>query len=562
MKIKYFLIFGLLLFSPFFVSAATADHLVISQVQITGGKGKTGNDFIELHNPTDQAVSLTNWKLVKRTKTGATDSSLVSWNSTDSAAVPAYGYYLWANGDYLDIPVTPDITRKSTIAEDNGIALKDSGGNVIDSVGWGGASNIFVEGAAFVSFDGGKVQSLERKPGGIGGNGQDSNSNSDDFFIQAAPHPRNSLGQEGLIAADPQSEPDAPVSAPVRQYTQSLIISEFLPNPEGADTGEEWVELFNPSNEIVELAGWKLDDKPLSEDAVGVTAYKFPDTAKLMPGEFLTVDLPEDVFGLSNFGGDTLRLIWPDDTVAAKVVYEGDAPEEQAYARKADGSYAWTLEQTKNTANRIENGLPLNPSVLGLSTPNGDVFVRIKAALPNPKGADSGKEWILLENFGDFSLDLDGWILDDGKVEDKIGSSAFTLGPLGLNPKSEVTVTIPEGKVTFANTGEDHIRLFNPQKILINEVGYIGAAEGKVLSFAPASGAEPATPTSEIIPPAELQKTDLVVAAPVAKEPAAEQGSVAGAKNLPRTGTGSALYVCIFVFFGLFWYIFRVSRII
>ncbi|MGO4371737.1 lamin tail domain-containing protein, partial [Paenibacillus sp. MCAF20] len=47
------------------VWAASADHVVISQVY--GGGGNNGaeykNDFIELYNPTDSPVTMTNWKV-------------------------------------------------------------------------------------------------------------------------------------------------------------------------------------------------------------------------------------------------------------------------------------------------------------------------------------------------------------------------------------------------------------------------------------------------------------------------------------------------------------------
>ena len=56
MKTKIFRSFLIFIFAigGFFISgknsfAATADHLVISEVQITGGAGQTTNDFIEIY---------------------------------------------------------------------------------------------------------------------------------------------------------------------------------------------------------------------------------------------------------------------------------------------------------------------------------------------------------------------------------------------------------------------------------------------------------------------------------------------------------------------------------
>ncbi|TSD02601.1 MAG: endonuclease/exonuclease/phosphatase [Parcubacteria group bacterium Athens0714_26] len=96
--------------------------ILISEIQITGGTGKTDNDFIELYNPNSAQVNLNGYRLVKRTKTGTTDTSIKSW--TTNIYIPANGYYLWANSDYKNIPVTPDATTTVIISPDNGVAIR------------------------------------------------------------------------------------------------------------------------------------------------------------------------------------------------------------------------------------------------------------------------------------------------------------------------------------------------------------------------------------------------------------------------------------------------------
>src|SRR3989338_11602899 len=84
------------------------ESVLISEVQITGGSGKTANDFIELYNPTGASFNLKGYRLVKRTKTGAADTSIKSW--TTDTFIAGNGYYLWANSGYADIAVTPNET--------------------------------------------------------------------------------------------------------------------------------------------------------------------------------------------------------------------------------------------------------------------------------------------------------------------------------------------------------------------------------------------------------------------------------------------------------------------
>jgi hypothetical protein len=42
--------------------------------------------------------------------------------------------------------------------------------------------------------------------------------------------------------------------------TQSIVITEFLIDPFGSDTGQEWIELYNPGDSDVSLDGWELRD--------------------------------------------------------------------------------------------------------------------------------------------------------------------------------------------------------------------------------------------------------------------------------------------------------------
>src|SRR5687767_3966688 len=60
--------------TPTPIPVGIATHLVISEVQITGGSGDADHDFIELYNPTNSAIDLNGHRLVKRTGNSGTDS--------------------------------------------------------------------------------------------------------------------------------------------------------------------------------------------------------------------------------------------------------------------------------------------------------------------------------------------------------------------------------------------------------------------------------------------------------------------------------------------------------
>ncbi|MFH1642529.1 MAG: tandem-95 repeat protein [Nanoarchaeota archaeon] len=180
-------------------SFAATDHIVISEVQITGGSAS--DDYIELYNPMDVDFDLDGYRLVKRTADGTSDTTIKSW--TSSEIILSHGYYLWANSGWTP-SILPDVSSAGLISADNGIALRqgsENTGAIIDSVAWGTVTNVFIEGSAYPT-NPTAGQSLERKSEGtsnIYGNGKDTDDNNADFEIKTTPNPQNSTScKEGL----------------------------------------------------------------------------------------------------------------------------------------------------------------------------------------------------------------------------------------------------------------------------------------------------------------------------------------------------------------------------
>src|SRR3989338_6524945 len=130
----FLFVLSFILFLPSVVIAEIkADHLVISEIQTSGGPGKTNYDFIELYNPTNAEVDLKGYRLVKRTKNGTTDTTVKSF--TSSALIPARSFYLWANNDYSG--VSADSRTSQTISDDNAVAVRfgpEDTGTVVDAL--------------------------------------------------------------------------------------------------------------------------------------------------------------------------------------------------------------------------------------------------------------------------------------------------------------------------------------------------------------------------------------------------------------------------------------------
>ena len=149
---------------------------VIAAVHTTGGAGMTDHDAVKLYNPNDAPYPIGGWKMRKRTKTG-TESSVKTF--AEGSAIPARGYFVWANAKFTGI--TADATSTATLSDDNSVALLNKEDEVVDAIAWGsGHANLFVEGAAYPE-NPGAGEWLGRKI--VSGEWQDTNVNTEDFEL-------------------------------------------------------------------------------------------------------------------------------------------------------------------------------------------------------------------------------------------------------------------------------------------------------------------------------------------------------------------------------------------
>ncbi len=219
---------GILLFSS--SNAQTVTHVVISEFATRGAAAAT-DEFVELYNPTDNAINLASWVMQYKSATGTTwfDRAILPSN----AMIPARGFYLVANTSYVGT-VAPDFssgswTSGSGMADNGNIRIIDNTLAEVDKVGYGTGND--PEGGSPTPNHGTSPNSnsVERKalststanslaPGGSDanlGNGYDSNVNGSDFVTQingrnpqnssSAPEPPFQFGGNGTgtVTVDP-----------------------------------------------------------------------------------------------------------------------------------------------------------------------------------------------------------------------------------------------------------------------------------------------------------------------------------------------------------------------
>jgi PKD repeat protein len=134
----------------------------------------------------------------------------------------------------------------------------------------------------------------------------------------------------------------------VNIYNQSIIISEFLPNPRGKDQENEWIELFNQSDQIANLTGWQLDDQK-----GGSRPFVFPKNSFIGPKQFLVLKRATTKIALNN-NNDQVRLIYPDNYPAVEISYLiEDGNKEGLSVAFNNSDYLWTKIPTPGSANII-----------------------------------------------------------------------------------------------------------------------------------------------------------------------------------------------------------------
>jgi hypothetical protein len=203
--------------------------LLVGEV-VTGG-ASASDEYVELTNASATALDLAGLEVAYVTSSGATVTKKGGW--TTSVVLEPGRHLLLANG--LGIyAAAADIVYSGGLAATGGaIVLRPTGGTAIDAVGWGDATNTFVEGSAVAAPAAGA--GVERRPGGSGGNVVDSNDNASDFVVSVAPVAQN-LASPAIQGPTPTPTP-APTTTPVPTATPIPTATPVLtPTPTVAPT--------------------------------------------------------------------------------------------------------------------------------------------------------------------------------------------------------------------------------------------------------------------------------------------------------------------------------------
>ena len=342
-----------------------SSSVLIVELQ-TGSLNSSSEEFIELFNPTDTVIDAEDEELKIQYKS-AQGSSWQTKASLSGSLQPR-GHYLVA---------TPGLA--ADIDHEAGLGLAKTGGHLrvisesndseieYDQLSWGNAG--FPQTLAAPAPNDG--QSLKRMVD-EDGNFIDTNDDSLDFIISHTPTPHSAKplpknkdssifqprqGGVGRVQGEDSTSTDGPKPG------ADLKISELFIDPAKpmTDAEDEFVEIYNPTKEVVDLEGYTL--KTGSSFSY---SFSLPDIS-IKPGQYLALFSIDTGLVLSNTAGSA-RLIAPDGKLVYEVVPYSKAKPGTAWA-DIDGEWQWTDSPSPNAANSASQAsLTDGDDSLGLSS--------------------------------------------------------------------------------------------------------------------------------------------------------------------------------------------------
>lgn len=358
-KISFLLLINLSIGSLWSAAASASPTSLILITELQTGQGSS--EFIEIENTSDSILDLTGWKLQYHSSTSQNWSTknlsflipnTTSFSPGDRALLSASGYS------------PPD----SVVLASFPSGLADSGGAVRivpsasldeslgDKLAWG------VSDAPICSIAPrhGDRQSLKRFPFGDGVI-VDSSMSGKDFYVSNSPSPDsidtqdpfsidevvNYCGKPSPGATPDPTAPGAPEDPglPNSAVYQKVEITEIFPDPVSPQTDEndEYIELFNPNQEAVNISGYKL------QTGMNFTYSYLIGDITIQPGEYYSISRKDSGLTLSNTSSRARLLDPAGETVSETEPYDQSNPAQswQTYG----GTWQWSETPTPSAGN-------------------------------------------------------------------------------------------------------------------------------------------------------------------------------------------------------------------
>ncbi len=216
-----------------------ADHVVISEVQVKGDDA--GDEFIELYNPTDHDMDISEWSIQYVSgKNEVSTSTVFKKNIESSSTVPSLGFFLIARGkngegkDGYQGKTLPDLSYRTFslsgsetggrifIVKDRNEIESSRDEDIIDSLDYSLFSYDKHESMERKAWNNGCVSSTHDSQHEFSGNGCDSDNDKNDFDVNTVSTPQNTKSFK-----ESRNRPSKPEEFKTSYDSQGLVMSFF-----------------------------------------------------------------------------------------------------------------------------------------------------------------------------------------------------------------------------------------------------------------------------------------------------------------------------------------------
>ena len=385
--------------SPFYPFVCGDDvpssPVVMTEVSSKGTSDGTcdGNDWVELFNPTDGDINLGNFLL--HDDNGAGDEDAFTF--PDPTIISAMSYHIvCCDGDYEG----DSDNANFKIGGDDEVTLLDASGNLVSTSGVMGDDH-----------DEDRVW---------------ARSNDGAFLYSNIPTPLAANRFSPVVMTEVSSKGTS----------------------DGTCDGNDWVELFNPTDGDINLGNFLLHDDNGAGDE---DAFTFPDPTIISAMSYHIVCCDGDYEGDSdnaNFkigGDDEVTLLDASgNLVSTSGVMGDDHDEDRVWARSNDGAFLYSNIPTPLAANSFSSEGVVEEEEFSFSysfssegafeeeeeevvTPTAIVISEVSDK-GTSDGTCGGEDWVELKNVQSDDVDLSGWVLHDDKGIDDGGAFTFPNG--------------------------------------------------------------------------------------------------------------------------------------
>lgn len=362
-------------------ASALSQGVVISQV-LAGVQGAATQEFVTIYNNTAQDVDITGWCLESK---NVAKFACIQVEPNEKLFLPSHKHAKFASEPYAvahPIPanssdhydalfaVTNQNSGNITGGSDT-LKLYDGAENPVDVVSWStalAAGNIW--------------QRIEQQPGVL--QDTDPADGMQDFvkqsiFVVAASDTYEEvtmpdvcpnlagvqasvpegygndevgacvldecLNMPGLQTTIPEGYKRSTETAQCELDIAPLQLTEILPNAAGSDSGQEYVEIYNPTNKLIDLSAYHIRTGVNSDKS-----YSFPAGSKIGPGGYVVFHDSDMKFSLVNTTGRVV-LAAADGSIISETGQYDSPGDDMAWAQ-VEGKWQYTDQPTPGEANK------------------------------------------------------------------------------------------------------------------------------------------------------------------------------------------------------------------